>query len=269
MIRTHHMARFFTREWWILFLMLIGLTLYSPSRNVLAGPINQVAYSSLTGVALITFDDVAGGTALGTNYDGILESGNADFAERFVGQTNAPAGNFDVLSGTPTAPLALAVGAAGQNLTISTNAGSQILTGLGPLGFPSSDAIGEGAFAILFDFDQSEFGFQLVGGNEVGGNGGTAFIDFFRRDGSLIEQIAVTNLADAFYGFSRAGGIKDIAGLSLYNNDFAGIGFDNLRHDVAGVPALGAIPEPGTWLLLGTGLVGLLGYGWRHRQQAV
>jgi hypothetical protein len=27
------------------------------------------------------------------------------------------------------------------------------------------------------------------------------------------------------------------------------------------------VPEPGTWMLMGTGLVGLLGYGWRKRQQ--
>jgi hypothetical protein len=29
-----------------------------------------------------------------------------------------------------------------------------------------------------------------------------------------------------------------------------------------------AIPEPGTWLLLTTGLAGLLGYDWRRRQRA-
>src|SRR5262249_15321758 len=29
------------------------------------------------------------------------------------------------------------------------------------------------------------------------------------------------------------------------------------------------VPEPGTWLLLATGGAGLLGYGWRRRQQAV
>ena len=32
-------------------------------------------------------------------------------------------------------------------------------------------------------------------------------------------------------------------------------------------PQVSATPEPGTWMLLSTGLVGLLGYGWRKRRQ--
>jgi hypothetical protein len=33
------------------------------------------------------------------------------------------------------------------------------------------------------------------------------------------------------------------------------------------ITAPAAIPEPNTWLLFATGIVGLLGYGWRKRQQ--
>lgn len=109
-------------------------------------------------------------------------------------------------------------------------------------------AIGEGWFGLLFDFDQSEFGFQLVGGN-----GGTTFVDFFLRDGSLIDSIMLWGLADAFYSFSREGGVKDIAGVAIYKNDGGGIGFDNLKRDVAGRPDIEPIPEPSTLTLLGLG----------------
>src|SRR5437762_1665471 len=109
------------------------------------------------------------------------------------------------------------------------------------------DAVCEGSFAVLFSTDQCEFGFQLVGGN-----GGSATIDFFARDGSLIAEILVAGLADAFYGFSRDGGIKDIAGISITNNDPAGIGLDNLKHDVQ--TTIGA-PEPGTRALLGLAIL--------------
>lgn len=107
---------------------------------------------------------------------------------------------------------------------------------------------------MLFDFDQSEFGFDLVGGNS-----GTAFVDFFRRDGSLIQSINLTGLTNQSYGFSRVGGIQDIAGISIWNDDNGGIGFDNLRHDVPGVigppPTAGAVPEPSTYGALGALLI--------------
>ncbi len=212
--------------------VLVGLMLAQPTVRA-ASPINEVDPSSLTCAGEITFDDVTGGTAPGTNFDSVFESDGADFAERFAGQALSFSGNFDVLSGTPTSPLTLQVGDPNDNLNVFlfTGTGSQVLTGLGPLGFPSGSAIGEGSFAVLFDFDQSEFGFDLVGGNA-----GSATVNFFKRDGSLIDTVILTGLSDQSYGFARDGGVNDVAGISVHNDDVAGIGFDNLCHDVAGVP---------------------------------
>ena len=193
--------------------------------------ITQVAYGSLTGTQTVTFDDVAGGAAPGTNYDGVFFSNGVGFAERFVGQTLSTGTGFDTLGGAPSGGgLTLQVGAPGQNLNVFVNGASQVLTGLGPTGFPSFDAIGEGSFAALFSSDQSQFGFQLVGGN-----GGNAFVSFFRGNGSLIQTINLTGLADTFYGFQRDGGVNDIRGISIYNSDEGGIGFDNLKFDVRSI----------------------------------
>ena len=193
--------------------------------------VEQVDPATLTCDGVITFEDVAGGPEPGTNYDAIFESDGADFAERFVGQSLSYSGDFDVLSGFPTDPLALQVGAPGQNLGVEYYDPwmSQVLYGLGYLGFPDYDAVGEGAFAVLFDYDQSEFGFDLMGGNN-----GNVYISFFRRDGSLIDVFTLTNVTAGSYGFRRVGGVNDIAGISVHNDDPAGLGFDNLCHDVPG-----------------------------------
>ena len=221
--------------------------------------ITQVAYASLTGGQLTTFDDVAGGGAPGTNYDAVFVSNGVSFAERFVGQTLTNAGGFDQLGGGPSGgSLTLQVGAPGRNLNVFVNAGSQVLTGLGASGFPQFDSIGEGSFAALFSSGQSQFGFQLVGGN-----GGTANISFFRGDGSLIQAVALGGLTNAFYGFTRDGGVQDIRGISIWNNDDAGIGFDNLKFDVRSVG--GEVPEPASWAMLITGF-GLVGASMRRRR---
>lgn len=223
-----------------------------------ANPINTVSYASLTGTGLIDFDDLPGGPAPGTNYDNIFESGGASFGERFEGQTITYNGDFDEINGLPSgASLSLVAGAANENLGIysySTN----VMYGLGNTGYPNYNAIGEGSFAVLFDYDQSEFGFQLVGGNS-----GSATIDFYARNGSLIESIIISSLSEDYYGFSRDGGVNDIAGISLYNIDGGGVGFDNLIHDVPGI----SVPEPSAILLMGIGLLGLVGYS-RKKQRS-
>ena len=213
-------------------------------------PINQVDYFSLSGAALIDFESIAGGGAPGTNYDGIIDLVGASFGERFTGQTLSYSGNSDVLSGTPTGGLSLQAGAAGQNLNSYTRSpDGNILTGLGRLGFPDFNAIGEGAIAILFDHDQSEFGFQSVGG-DLGG----ATFEFWDRTGSLIDTITPENLGTDFFGFSREGGVQDIAGISIWNTDPAGIGFDDIIFDVPGDDDI-TVPEPGPLALLAIGLI--------------
>src|SRR5262245_12598875 len=96
-----------------LLLVLLGFKTF-----LVADPINIVPPGTLTGTGLVTFDDVAGGLPPGTNYNGILESGGAHFAERFFGQTLSFNGNFDVLSGSPTGPLTLQTGSPGQNVVV-------------------------------------------------------------------------------------------------------------------------------------------------------
>lgn len=196
-----------------------------PSASI--GAVQAVDPATLTVTGLITFEQF--GTAP-SNHDGVLELDAAMFAERFVGQTLDDANRlFDVLSGAPSMPLTLEAGVANQNLSTTEDVPSNavVIAGLGPLGFPAADAIGEGALSVLFNEDQSELGFSVNGAN-----GGTATISFFRRDGSVIQTLTVPlpdNEGSQAFAFRRLDGARDIAGVSIQNDDPGGVGYHDFR----------------------------------------
>ncbi|MGH9463013.1 MAG: hypothetical protein ACRD1X_17525, partial [Vicinamibacteria bacterium] len=116
----------------------------------MAQPINQVPYESV-GPNRIDFEDVVAVPFPGLIFDGILASGGATFAERFVGQTLtveppiSSGGPFDVLSGSPLDPLTLQPGAQGQNLSVERGFLNNFLVPCGDMGCMSGLGFGEGA----------------------------------------------------------------------------------------------------------------------------
>jgi len=225
----------------------VGLSLFCATSA--QAQIAQVAYGSLSGTQSVSFGGVPGGAAPGTNYDNILVVNGVAFGEHFEGQTVTANGNYDQINGNPTNGLTLVAGASGHNVSVFQAPPGPVLSGLGTLGFPASDAIGEGAFSILFGSDQSEFGLVLTGSD-----GGPAYLGFYRADGSLIQLLSFSGLPlVSSLGFQRDGGVHDIRGVSYWNADVTGMGLAAIRFDVPS-----AVPEPSTWamMLLGFGLIG-------------
>ncbi len=173
----------------------------------------------------VTFELLPSGSMPGTNYDEIIGVTGASFGEHFAGQMMTQSDVWDVPTGSARAPLVLEPGPPNENLSVAfyETAHTNLLSGLGPVGFPSFDAVGEGSMAILYDTDQSAVGFDIVGGSQ-----GNAYIDFFRRDGSYIDTYTVSGIYWEAYAFRRTGGTVDIAGLVIYNDDPGGMGIDNV-----------------------------------------
>lgn len=210
--------------------LLLALLAHLPAAALAGGaaacsaPVCRVDPAELALAERVDFDDHPSGWDPGIRIDTILSFPGASFAERFAGQTAVPQGDFDRLTGSPLAPLALLPGARGQNLSVVRLHGSNILTGFGPASWPKVAAQGEGAISVLFDEDQPALALDILGGER-----GPLRIAFWSRSGTLLHTERLTTTHPLTLGFARRGGAADIAGLSITNTDPQGLAIDNLR----------------------------------------
>lgn len=217
------------------------------SGGVAAADIVPVSYASLTGEYTETFEAFDSGQPfIGANYDGVVENGlGLSIGERFTGQavgdgTNqSGSGVHDVVTGLPSGPLSLALGAANENLVIgdTTPVGGtgNAISGLSSVGWPDFQSIGEGAAAFLFAVGQPDVGFTTFGALD----GGDLQADFYDRAGTLLGSITIDEIRDGGFGFATSDGSASIAGVVLTNTEAEGISFDNVRYHL--VPAPGAV----------------------------
>jgi len=96
--------------------------------------------------------------------------------------------------------------------------------------------------------------------------------------GTGTETFTLAAATDVYAGFNSSNSTVFFgAGTTDHNNpDLFGIGVgsvignftnNDLQRSYAFEINVAPIPEPGTWLLMGTGLIGLIGFGWRKRKQ--
>jgi len=236
--------------------VIIALAILGLVAPAAADPVNLVPYSSI-GPNVVDFEDLVGvpPPPLIAIFDGILESRDVRFAERFLGQTlsivpptGVPlAGPLDELSGVPSDPLTLQPGDPNKNLAVQTE-GEPPNNALFPCGNLTCLLFagrGEGALALIFPAPVSAFGFVASGGDPPGGD---IVVQFFRADGTLIAVVTVLAELDPAvgrFGFLREGGIKDIAGVSIHTTDPGGLRYDDFVFgEVAKVLLAGRGNEP-------------------------
>lgn len=173
----------------------------------------------------------------GISLDHPIYAPGAWLGERFAGQflVEAAAGHDRLAPGAPGAPLAIAAGAPGRNLSVAFHRGfgSNAVFPLGPAGFPAIDARGEGALAVLFESDQHAFALRIHAEypDPLGARRGSGRVDLlvFSRDGSLIGRTGfVPGSGVTGFGLRRTGQVHDIAGFLVLNSDPGGIAIDDI-----------------------------------------
>jgi hypothetical protein len=193
--------------------------------------VNLIPPEMLTTTDTETFESLLDGTTLEVLFASVVSLPGLSFAERLGGQFLSSGTGFDVISPSPvTNPATLVANPNPTSNVAAVESNSVVVAGT------LNSRIGEGAFAILFDEDQDQVGFDIVGAS-----GGSVFVQLFGRDGTLLFSetfIVPVGLSVAFESTST-----DIAAIVITNTDPSGVGFDNVRFDIGGVVVASGDPH--------------------------
>jgi hypothetical protein len=191
------------------------------------------------------------------NVDGTLSINVGTAGEAFVGQSVSEASGWDVVSGTPVDPLTIA--ATTDEVQVFPYSRANSLLGL------SGGTVGIGSVSFQFDSDHSELGLAILGADQ-----GDATFQFFDRTGASVGTAVVTlTVTDSDFTLTSDAG--SFAGVTITNNDGAGITYDDLRLDAGNPPEPSSpsvpVPTLSQWaILLLSVLLALIGLASiRHR----
>ena len=189
--------------------------------------------------AVIDFETLPRRAEPGFRLDAPMREGRAWLSERLAGQS-VTGTVHDRLRGLPEGPVRVAENNLNANLSVAFHRGfgSNALFPLGPAGFPATAGRGEGAVAIVFDHGQRALGLRIHSdyAAPLGGAApqGTVTITFYARSGARIGQMRHrldTGVTE--FGFRRAGGVADIAAITVTNDDPGGIALDDILYQTA------------------------------------
>ena len=208
--------------------------------RALAAAVSLLAASAAGAVTTITFDNLAAGATLSTQYAGVVFSANA-----FSG-TGAPNGNW----------------ATNTDMTLVSATGSDV----GVLGVPSlvsgnilrsfsawTNENGDPSFRVSFATAINLFSADFAGVETP------ADVRLFAYNGSTLLATATGTSTGQF---TLSVGAPQITSVVVTPGDFLDyVGVDNISYQAA----ITAVPEPGTWALMSLGFVALTWSGRRKR----